>query len=124
MKKLLFILCLCPLTWNVYAQFYQGAEYYHHNRHHLLVGTGTSNYIGELGGGDQNARPLFLDVDMLATRSAFEIGYRFNYSNKSSFRSNLYYGRIMGSDRFTEQTERRYRNLSFTSNIFELSLIY
>ncbi len=106
------------------AQFYRSKDYYHHNRHHLILGTGTSNYLGELGGGNKVANPAFLDVDFLGTRNAFQLAYQFNQSKNSGFRATVYYGRIMGSDEFTEQTERRYRNLSFTSNIFEFSALY
>lgn len=124
MKKLLLFLFVLSCTSVGYAQFFNSKDHYHHNRHHFMLGIGTSNYLGELGGSDGEPKLSILNVDMLATRTALEAAYRFNFSRSSAFRTGLYYGRIMGSDEFTGQPQRNYRNLSFTSNIFEFSLLY
>lgn len=91
----------------------------------LEVGTylGTSSYLGEIGGKHKNGRPLFLDLQLRKTQPALGLFYRYQSSHIYAFRTNLFYGVISGEDNLSAIDSRKYRNLSFKTNIFEVSTI-
>jgi opacity protein-like surface antigen len=92
-------------------------------RHEAWGGIGATNFLGELGGGNQEAQDLFLDFDAKAMRFAFSGGYRYKLNEIMSLRGGLTYARIYGSDEFSGDPHRRSRNLSFRSPLVELSAI-
>lgn len=90
-------------------------------RHEAWGGFGGTNFMGELGGGEGEARDLFLDFDPQSSRFVFTGGYRYKLDEIFSFRGGLAYARIYGSDEFAGDPFRRSRNLSFRSPIVELT---
>lgn len=93
-------------------------------RHEMILGLGTSNYLGDLGGGSGSGRPWLLDMEFAAFRPSATLGYRYNMSQRMAIRSNLFYGRIVGNDAWSTEPTRKYRNLSFESNILQGSMVY
>lgn len=92
-------------------------------RKQALFGVGATNFLGELGGGNNLAQPGPLDLNLAATRPSLMIGYRYQLSNTFFFRSNLSWGILRGDDRYTDEPFRRGRNLRFRSGFLELSAI-
>jgi len=90
-------------------------------RHEVFGGAGGTNFLGELGGGQSEARDLFLDFDAQSTRFAFMGGYRYKLNEITSVRGSLAYAQLYGSDRFSGDPHRRSRNLTFRSPVIELA---
>lgn len=89
---------------------------------------GASSFLGDLGGSADVGRALFTDIDLAATRPAVGAYFRWNPNNRFGWRFNLYYTQIFGDDALGGATDpaqpgfaRVYRNLSFRSNVVELS---
>lgn len=107
---LLFLVVI--LTANVSAQ--RGYKY------EFGVGTGVANYLGEIGGRSGDARPLFLDAKIAKSRLT-GLGYvRYRFDPLFSVRVSANYLRIAGDDALTISPGRRYRNLSFRNDIFDV----
>jgi hypothetical protein len=107
MKKIIF-LTLLSTALSINAQ-----------RVDLILGAGTSHFLGDLGGkpflGTNDAQ----DLDILSARYAFTTGLRFNFSRYFAIRTNIWYAKVSADDKYTTNRERRGRNLNFYSNIFE-----
>lgn len=73
---------------------------------------GCSYYIGDL-----NTIGHFNSL----TKPAAGVVYRYNRDPRLSFRGNLLYGKIEGDDAVSKSYMQRQRNLSFISNVIELS---
>jgi len=79
----------------------------------LMVGT--TNYLGDF----VPPRQFFLGT-------SFSIGalYQYNFTNRISVRANIFYGRLRGDDNnSTYDSGRRQRNLSFKTNLMEISVL-
>lgn len=81
---------------------------------------GSSSYLGDIGGKNE-ARPLFLDLQITKTQPAIGILYRYQTDPLYAFKSHFFYGVISGDDALSQIDTRRLRNLSFKTSIFELS---
>ncbi len=107
MKKLIFLIFIICSS-NTQAQFVD-----------FMVGASTSHFLGDLGGKPFIGTNDFQDIDFLSTRYGLTTGFRFNFSRYFALRTNVIAGRISGNDKYTNNKERRGRNLSFFSNIYE-----
>lgn len=94
----------------------------------LGITLGASNFMGDLGGSADIGRTFVSDLDFPATRPAVGIYFRFNPNNRFGWRTNLFYTQVFGDDALGNATDpaqpgwsRVYRNLSFRSNIVEVS---
>lgn len=92
-------------------------------RRQFIGGVGVTNFLGDLGGGNNVGRGGPLDLDFAATRPSLLIGYRHQVNSFFFVRSNLTWGILTGSDEFTEEPARRGRNLSFRSGFLELNIM-
>lgn len=92
-------------------------------RKQVVFGAGATNFLGELGGGNNLSQPGPLDLNLAATRPTLTVGYRYQLSSAFFFRSNLSWGILRGDDRYTEEPFRRGRNLRFRSGFLELSAV-
>lgn len=121
MKKttifLLFILLSLPLF--SYSQILKNR--WRSMRGELNIGLGASNFLGELGGANQVGTHFFKDFEFSQTKPAFSIGYRYKLSRTIAINPHFTYARVSGDDKLTEEFFRNYRNLSFTSPIYELN---
>lgn len=77
----------------------------------LLVGG--SNYIGDLSGTSINAS---------LTRPSAGVLVRYNLSERFSAKGFMGYGRIAGADSLSSNTYHKTRNLSFFTDIYEISI--
>ncbi len=89
---------------------------------------GASTFFGDLGGSSGIGSPLFRDLDIPATRPAVGAYIHYNFTHVMGIRFNAFYTIVSGDDALTNATDpnqlgwaRKYRNLSFKSNIFEVS---
>lgn len=90
-------------------------------RRQFVGGIGVTNFLGDLGGGNDIGRDGPMDLDLAATRPAVLIGYRYQINSFFFLRSNLTMGILTGSDEYTEEPARRGRNLSFRTGFYELN---
>ncbi len=110
----LLLLLIFPLT----DAFGQPWKFY---RHEVRFGLGASNFLGELGGANQEGTHGLKDFEFNMTRPAVEVGYSYFLSPLFKLRGNLVYGRLNGDDKLTKERFRNNRNLHFRSPIIELA---
>ena len=113
MKRILILFLLLPAlleaqTWKRY-------------RKEISIGVGVTNFLGDLGGANQKGTHVFKDIEFSTTRPDISASFRYYLSPNFSAKAGIYYGLVSGNDRLTGQPSRTYRNLSFKSNIWELS---
>lgn len=84
---------------------------------------GPANYVGEIGGYDQDARPSVADMRFKATR--FSIGgfARKKITKNIAIKTSLTWVRISGADSGSIIAGRSGRNLSFRNDIVELAVL-
>lgn len=91
---------------------------------------GSTNFLGDLGGGSGIGRSLFFDYKVDRTRYVGTAFFRINFTPYFASRFDLSYARVSGTDAKIKATSidqggfyRAYRNLSFRSPIVELAFI-
>ncbi len=82
---------------------------------------GVSNYLGEIGGRDQEARPFIYDMKMAKTRWNPGVFVKYQFHPMFAFKTSFNYLRIAGEDALSTNEARKYRNLSFRNDIYELN---
>ncbi|MCH8902373.1 MAG: hypothetical protein IIA45_00415 [Bacteroidetes bacterium] len=87
----------------------------------LGVTLGASNYLGDIGSGKGSERPFVLDLQERYTKACLGLYGRYYTNGNLAFRANLIYGQLSGDDKLVDYWPRRLRNLSFRTNILELS---
>ena len=88
----------------------------------LLLGVGTSNLLGDLGGKDKLGNNYSLsDLETKMFRPAGHFGLRFRILPFLSTSSILQYGWLEGDDNLTNQPNRRYRNIHTRTHLFEFT---
>lgn len=85
----------------------------------LYFGGGTANFLGDLGGKPTLGTNDPQDLDILSTRFGVTAGVRLNFGKYVALRADVWYARLYGDDKYTTNRERRDRNLSFFTNIWE-----
>jgi len=89
----------------------------------FIVGGSTSHFLGDLGGKPFLGTNDIQDLDLLSTRYAFTTGVRLNFNRTFALRTNLWYARVSGNDKYTRNRERHGRNLNFYSSIYEADAV-
>lgn len=94
-----------------------------YTRHEFVYGIGATNFLGDLGGLNKIASHYsFADLELMLTRPALNIGYRYRLGKQSFFiKTALCLSVVSGADNLTRERFRSNRNLSFRSNIVELA---
>lgn len=82
--------------------------------------TGVSNYLGEIGGKQGNGRPFLLDLKFRKSRWNESVYLKYKFHPKFAFRLSANYLRIEGADALSSNPGRKYRNLSFRNDIYDL----
>lgn len=91
-------------------------------RKEIFITTGTSNFLGDLGGRDKTGTDYSpADLDFGQTRTAFGAGARYKLEKLINVAAKFSYLNVKGDDARTNEPFRHNRNLNFKSNIFELS---
>ncbi len=91
-------------------------------RYELHIGLGPTLFYGELGGANKPGTHFMGDTDLRSTRYNIGIGARYKIRERFALKLNFIYGRLHGSDAYTEYLPRRNRNASFYSDFFEPSI--
>jgi hypothetical protein len=122
MKRLRLSVYCAILTYASVAQTFMRPNEWKKYKREVFVTTGASNFLGDLGGGNQegtNFGPSDLDWDQ--TRVALGFGARYKLSRFINVAGKFSYLSVRGNDAATEDIYRKNRNLNFRSSIFELS---
>ncbi len=116
-KTLLFCLLAVPFLGNAQIAKKRWKAY----RIEYTVALGATNFLGELGGANRVGTHAFRDLEFSLTRPAAAIGYRYKLSPTFAIHTKGSFGIVTGDDKLTQEPYRNNRNLSFKSNIYELS---
>lgn len=81
---------------------------------------GASNYLGEMGGKEKTRRDFVADMKLAQTRWDGGAFVRYKINSKISVKAEVNYLRIKGDDKLSSNPGRRFRNLNFKNDIFEL----
>ena len=122
--SILFVIGLGLWSSSACGQYFRQSSYWKTHRQEISVGFGISNFLGELGGRNQIGSPFVWDLELSQTRPAVAIDYRYHIARKMALRTRLTYGILAGNDNLTTELFRQNRNLSFKTDIYELSLTY
>jgi len=82
------------------------------------IASGVSNYLGDIGGREQEARPFINDLKLAKTRWTETIFVRYRFDPMFALKMGFNYLRIEGHDNLTINPARQYRNLSFRNDMF------
>jgi hypothetical protein len=118
MKKILFVLIII-LTLPSIADAQRWKQY----RRQVIGGAGVTNFLGDLGGGNDIGRDFVWDLDFAATRPSLLVGYRYQLNTFMFLRANLQWGILRSNDELTEEPFRSQRNLNFRTGFFEADLM-
>ncbi|MFN3875938.1 MAG: DUF6089 family protein, partial [Flavobacteriales bacterium] len=115
---------LSLLSLEARAQYFRQSTYWKTHRQEVEFGFGISNFLGELGGRNQIGSPFLWDLEISQTRPSASLAYRYYLARKQALRMRFTYGILAGNDNLTQELFRNNRNLSFKSEVYELSLVY
>jgi hypothetical protein len=91
-------------------------------RKQIFIGIGAANFLGDLGGKNDRGKDYsFADLESSLTKLSASIGFNYRISQKLGWRSDLNYLKLSGDDKLTNEKYRHNRNLSFKTNVYELS---
>lgn len=85
----------------------------------FAVSVGTGNYLGDLGGVDEDSHGFLFDLNPQATRISFAGTYAMAITKDMWLDGQLSVVNLYGDDAFTRQGPRRARNLHFRNTLVE-----
>ncbi|MFT5820995.1 MAG: hypothetical protein ACI8ZM_002243 [Crocinitomix sp.] len=115
MKKYLVTLFLLVFCLSSNAQAWKTV------RHEVYFGLGASNFLGDLGGAKGIGTHGIKDLKFQMTRPTVMIGYKYMLNQYLSVKGSLIWGLLKGDDAVTKNDIRNNRNLSFRSNVGEVT---
>lgn len=124
LRDILLPIVLCLIAGEAGAQYFRQSTYWKTHRQEVEFGFGIANFLGELGGRNQIGSPFLWDLEISQTRPAASLAYRYYLARQQALRMRFTYGILAGNDNLTTEMFRNNRNLSFKSDVFELSLVY
>ncbi|MEO8066892.1 MAG: DUF6089 family protein [Flavobacteriales bacterium] len=110
MRKLYVLIVALLLTGTAKAQYAWDIGFH----------VGAANYLGEMGGKENPRRDFIWDLKLSQTRWAFGVFARRKINRFISINAGLMYLRIQGADDLSIYRPRRFRNLNFRNDMFEL----
>jgi opacity protein-like surface antigen len=113
MKKHIVALLLLVFCLNSNAQAWKTV------RHEVNMGVGASNFLGDLGGAKGIGTHGIKDLKFQMTRPTFM--YKYMLNQYLSVKGSLIWSLLKGDDAITKNDIRNNRNLSFRSNIGEVT---
>jgi len=115
MKKLLFLL-IASLLLNLTVD----AQAWRMKRYEAVLGIGTTQYFGDIGGWSKDENILGLrDIDITQIRPGLYVGFRYKLHEDISLKLNFIYGYLHGDDADDANSSR---NFKFYTSIFEPSI--
>lgn len=116
MKRIAYLILAISLLYPASSQ----AQVWKMKRYEAIIGIGTANYFGDIGGYSIGDNALGLkDLSIKSTRPTIYLGARYKVLEVVAVKLNLIVGFLSGSD---EGKENDARNLEFSATIFEPSL--
>ena len=99
------------------------AQMWKRYRYEVYGGLGTTNFLGELGGGKREpSRFMGLrDVDVIATRPVMAVGLRYKITEIFAANISTAFGILSGNDELSGEEGRKQRNMHFRSTIFQIN---
>lgn len=97
------------------------AQKWKRQRVEYSFGLGATNFLGDLGGRNQQGTDFIMDFEYKATRYAASLGYRYQIGKDWYLKGNLLYALVSGNDNLTQEPARARRKLKFKSHVVELS---
>jgi len=88
----------------------------------LAVSIGTGNYLGDIGGADEDSHGFLFDLSPQATRFSFSGTYAVALSRSVWLDGQLSVVNLYGDDAFTSRGPRRARNLHFRNTLVETAV--
>jgi hypothetical protein len=91
------------------------------NKKELQFGLGATQFNGDLGGGSTYGIDYSpKDIDWASTGISGLIGFRYRFHPMLSTSSSLSFFTLKGDDKYSQESIRNARNLSFKSGVFEV----
>jgi hypothetical protein len=122
MRRLIlpFILLSTTLTFGQFTNF-NTQKNWSLNKKELVFGIGATQFTGDVGGGQKDARHYSLaDMDIRATGVSGMIGFRYRFRPRFATTSLFNFGLIRGNDAYSDDIIRFSRNINFRSFVFEI----
>lgn len=110
MKNLYILLLVAFLSFNSKAQWLWDYG----------VSVGATNYLGDIGGKEKTRRDFVADLKLSQTRWNVGGFARYKWRPKLSLRLAFDYVRIEGKDALSSNPGRRFRNMNFKNDVFDL----
>ena len=111
-------------TWGQSTNFGSSNDW-RRTKNELIIGLGATNFLGDLGGLDQEGTDYSpVDLEWAMTRPMAYIGYRSRLSKVFAYRAELAWGILRGDDQLTTEPYRNYRNIHFRSHFLELDQLF
>jgi len=123
-KFLLLFIFSCGIGMPVFLQptHFTKSDHWKLQRKELILGTGVSNFLGDLGGLNKSGTHyLPVDIDWNTTRPVGGFGFRYRFLPWFATKTTIQYAVLKGDDVWTNEPFRRNRNLSFRTHLFEVS---
>ncbi len=119
MKRFFFLIFLLGFT-----HFLINAQRWKAERNTIVVDAGVTHFLGDLGGGAEDAAHFFgvRDINFAKTRPVLSAKFRYRIIEEVAAKAGISWGIIAASDEDSGSEGRMLRNLSFTSNIWQFSL--
>lgn len=118
MRGIVFVVLLLTLA---FSAFPQSSSRWKRMRYEVFMGAGATNFLGELGGANQEGTNFLKDFEFSMTRPLLSVGIRYRIIETLSNKTMLSYGWLHGDDKKTTELFRSYRNLNFRSPIVEFA---
>jgi hypothetical protein len=106
--------------------FFTEAQRWKRNRYELSYGIAYANFFGDIGGGSSKGGQSILsikDIDFGSSRPGFVVGARYKAAERVAIKLNFIYGYVAADDKYSGFPGRRDRGISFSSYLFEQSLV-
>jgi hypothetical protein len=123
-KIALLLFIISAPTFNGFGQssHFTKSDHWKNQRKSIFFGGGITNFLGDIGGRDKDGTQFSpLDMNWNSTAYATHFGYRYRLGSNLASKTILQYGLFTGNDTYTNQPNRRYRNIHFRTHLFELS---
>lgn len=88
-------------------------------QHEIGVSLGTSNLLGDFGGGPGNGTLFIKDIEPTLFKPAFGAFYRYNFLKVFGIRGQLLYGTLASDDELSQNDARYARGLNSTSPVID-----
>ncbi|MBN8702679.1 MAG: hypothetical protein J0M08_06415 [Bacteroidetes bacterium] len=87
------------------------------------VRVGVANYLGDIGGELEDRKPFIYDLKLAKTRPTISVFARYKLHPLFGAKVSLNYLQIAGDDKLSDNMGRKSRNLSFRTDIVDLSAL-